>query len=102
MTYVPRRRCRRAFTLVELLVVIGIIAVLISMLLPVLARARASAENVQCLSNLRQIGQTAIIIYANESHGDLPQSCPAAQKKIPGTSPAKYQATADSIYRFSM
>ena len=98
MKYVSRRR---AFTLVELLVVIGIIAVLISMLLPVLARARASAENVQCLSNLRQIGQTAII-YANESHGDLPQPCPGAQKKIPGTSPAKYQATADSIYRFSM
>jgi type II secretory pathway pseudopilin PulG len=84
-----------------LLVVIGIIAVLISILLPVLGRARASAENVQCLSNLRQIGQLAVM-YANESHGDLPQSCPAAQKQIPGTSPVKWQATADSTYRFSM
>lgn len=61
----------RAFTLVELLVVIGILALLISILLPVMGRARESAANVKCMSNLRTIGQ-AIAGYQAENKGSMP------------------------------
>jgi prepilin-type N-terminal cleavage/methylation domain-containing protein len=59
------------FTLVELLVVIGIIAVLIAILMPVMARVRAHAISTQCMSNLRSIGQMCHI-YAAENKGYLP------------------------------
>ena len=62
---------RAAFTLVELLVVIGIIALLISILLPALGKARKQALNTNCMSNLRTIGQ-AIQIYAAENKGKVP------------------------------
>jgi len=73
---------RHAFTLVELLVVIGIIAVLISILLPALTRAREQAASVSCASSLRQLGMAAHL-YANEFKGRLPQ--PVTQGPGQGT-----------------
>jgi prepilin-type N-terminal cleavage/methylation domain-containing protein len=62
---------RGAFTLVELLVVVGIIAVLMGVLLPVLNRARAAANHAVCLSNIRQLG-VGILMYCNENKGWFP------------------------------
>jgi prepilin-type processing-associated H-X9-DG protein len=62
--------------LVELLVVIGVIAVLIGMLMPALNKARAASQATQCMSNLRQIN-TAMIMFANDHRGFLPQACGA-------------------------
>jgi len=62
---------RRAFTLVELLVVIAIIAILIAILLPALQRAREHAYDIQCKSNLRSCGQI-LMIYSNNNKGMLP------------------------------
>ena len=60
-----------AFTLVELLVVIGIIAILISILLPTLNRARESARATKCLSNMRNLAQ-ATLMFAQENRGLMP------------------------------
>jgi prepilin-type processing-associated H-X9-DG protein len=64
-------RHKNAFTLVELLVVIGTIAILIAMLLPALNKAREAARTIACASNLRQIGQ-AMRMYGNDNKGWMP------------------------------
>ena len=65
------RRRRRGFTIIELLVVIGIIMILLGLLLPVSIRVREAARTVQCASQLRQIGQ-AIVNYTTANQGLLP------------------------------
>ena len=67
------QRTTRAFTLVELLVVIGIIGLLLGLLLPTLTRARVQARQAVCLSNLRQL-MTAAGAYADDYAGRLPVS----------------------------
>src|SRR4051812_23991474 len=68
MTPRPHRRCRQAFSMIELIVVIGIIAVLVAMLLPALGRAREQAKVVQCAAQLRQL-HAALTMYLNDNRG---------------------------------
>ena len=87
---------KRGFTLVELLVVIGIIALLISILLPALNRAREQADLIGCMSNLRNIGQM-VQEYAAENRGYLPYGFAAMKGGIPGTANG-YMYGAGSLY----
>src|SRR5687767_3876918 len=90
-----RGRLRRGVTLVELLVVIGIVVLVIALVLPTLARARESSRRVSCLSNVRQL-TTAALAYASANDHFLPEAasantslesamCPRARFKPPWT-----------------
>jgi prepilin-type processing-associated H-X9-DG protein len=68
-----RGRSPCAFGLIELLVVIGILALLVAFMLPSLCRSSETANRVKCSSNLRQIGQ-AMLLYANDNHGHYPRT----------------------------
>jgi prepilin-type N-terminal cleavage/methylation domain-containing protein len=73
---------KRAFTLIELLVVIAIIAILAALLFPVFARAKASAKNTVCISNLKQIG-SSIAMYMTDYDGIFPHALDASDKFAP-------------------
>jgi prepilin-type N-terminal cleavage/methylation domain-containing protein len=80
---------RSGFTLVELLVVIGIIAVLMSLLVPALSSARAAANKINCSSRLRQIGQW-VAMYAGSQRGFVPVGWLSNDSYSPGTSTIWY------------
>jgi len=87
-----KRNNRQAFTLVELLVVIGIIAVLISILLPALSKARVAALQTQCLSRHRQI-MLALVQYTQDNDG----WGPASSETIPAGKDPQYPTSAVNI-----
>lgn len=86
---------RRGFTLVELLVVIGIIAVLISILLPSLTVARQTATTVQCASNMRQIAM-GWMLYADANRGSV---VPARPPKMPAAAENLYDIGNGEVWR---
>jgi prepilin-type N-terminal cleavage/methylation domain-containing protein/prepilin-type processing-associated H-X9-DG protein len=82
----PTRRSAIAFTLVELLVVIGIIAILAALLLPALVKAKQKAWTVYCLNNGRQV-TLSILLYASDSGDWLPPNDDLKDSPTPGYSP---------------
>lgn len=75
---------RRAFTLVELLVVISIIGILMSLLMPAISKAKTKALDTKCISNLKQVG-IALTMYAEENDGKLPFAERVPSKPVSAT-----------------
>jgi prepilin-type N-terminal cleavage/methylation domain-containing protein/prepilin-type processing-associated H-X9-DG protein len=99
------RACASGFTLVELLVVMGIITALIGILMPALSAARGQSRSLKCLSNIRQLGE-ALSMYASDSNGKYPlnTTTPSPGKswydaaRIGMYLPVPAQATSSSVY----
>src|SRR5262249_33081904 len=72
-----------AFTLIELLVVIAIIAILASLLLPVLGRAKQKGQGIQCMNNLHQL-TLAWLIYVSDNQDRLPYASPTVANLMAG------------------
>ncbi len=99
---IPRLNCssrRAGFTLVELLVVIGIIALLIGILLPSLGRARLSARSTVNLSNLRQLS-TGLEMYRNEAEGRFPTHSSLKSLTTQATPPSPRIRWSDRLYPY--
>jgi prepilin-type N-terminal cleavage/methylation domain-containing protein/prepilin-type processing-associated H-X9-DG protein len=86
MRSMSRRTAKRGFSLIELMVVLGVILILIALLLPTLRMARQNALSLKCQSNLQQIGQS-LLIYANNNGGWL---YPPGRGAVPGAPTSEY------------
>ena len=91
---------RPAFTLIELLVVMAVIGILAALLLPVLARAKATGERTVCLNNTRQLG-LAWLLYSDEYNGHLPYNL-GGDAKIRGVAPPSYLNWVNNVLNWEL